>query len=260
MDLAELPNAPFRRHPWEVARARFFQRLVQEQVATGRHAISVLDVGAGDGYLATGLLATLPTASRVVCSDVNYTPAQLDALRHTAPAGLTFSREVPAERFDAILLLDVLEHVPDDHAFLNDLVENRLTPAGFVLASVPAWQPLFTQHDVALGHYRRYSPAALQALIASTRLVPVQQGGLFHSLLLPRGLSKLVEIAKGIRHAPDREVRATGETDAGKWGGGRVTSSIVDFALRLDNGVSRVAAAAGAAVPGLSTWVLARVT
>ncbi|HEX2878922.1 MAG TPA: methyltransferase domain-containing protein [Polyangiaceae bacterium] len=259
MDLAEIPNAPFRRHPWEVARARFFQRLMRDRVASGARAITVLDVGAGDGYLAAGLLATLPQESRVVCSDLNYTEIQLDTLRSTAPSGLTFSRDVPAERFDAIMLLDVLEHVPDDHAFLNDLVENRLTPGGFVLASVPAWQPLFTRHDVALGHYRRYSPAALQTLIASTRLVSVLQGGLFHSLLLPRTLSKLAEVAKGIRHAPDREVRATGETDAGRWNAGRVASGIVDFALRLDNGVSQVAAAAGASVPGLSTWVLARV-
>jgi 2-polyprenyl-3-methyl-5-hydroxy-6-metoxy-1,4-benzoquinol methylase len=260
MDLAEIPNAPFRRHPWELARARFFQRLVNERIATEGRTLSVLDVGAGDGYLAGGLLTTLPAGSRVVCSDLNYTEVQLDALRSSAPSGLTFSRDVPAERFDAILLLDVLEHVADDRSFLNELVENRLMPGGFVLASVPAWQPLFTRHDVALGHYRRYSTAALQALIASTRLTPVLQGGLFHSLLLPRALSKLAEIAKGIHHAPDREVCATGETDAGRWNAGRVASGVVDFALRVDNGVSRVAAAAGASVPGLSTWVLARVT
>jgi SAM-dependent methyltransferase len=242
-----------------VARARFFQRLVHERIATGARALSVLDVGAGDGYLAGGLLGSLPAGSRVVCSDVNYTETQLTALRSNAPSGLSFAREVPAERFDAILLLDVLEHVPDDRALLNELVENSLAPGGFVLASVPAWQPLFTRHDVALGHYRRYAPAALQTLIASTRLVSVLQGGLFHSLLLPRTLSKLAEVARGIRHAPDREVRATGETDAGRWSAGRAASGIVDFALRLDNGVSRVAAAAGASVPGLSTWVLARV-
>ena len=50
----------------------------------------------------------------------------------------------------------------------------------------PAWQPLFTQHDVALRHFRRYAPDQGARLLETGGLEIVRKGGLFHSLLLPR--------------------------------------------------------------------------
>ena len=46
MDLHELPDRPFQRHPWEVARARFFCAMLGRRVAMDR-PLRILDVGAG---------------------------------------------------------------------------------------------------------------------------------------------------------------------------------------------------------------------
>ncbi len=68
----------------------------------------------------------------------------------------------PSDSFDLITCLDVIEHVPDDRAALREL--RRVSkPGGWLLATVPAYQALWSYHDVANHHYRRYERATLRA-------------------------------------------------------------------------------------------------
>jgi SAM-dependent methyltransferase len=256
MDLRERPQHLIARHPWETARAAFFCTVVRGAHDRGR-PLRVLDVGAGDGFVASSLLEQLPAGSTIECHDANYSDDVLRQLQAEAPA-LTFRRQPPEGRFDLIVLLDVLEHVPDDVQFLSRFVSTLLAPDGKVLISTPAYMSLFTQHDVALGHYRRYDAAGLQALIAAAGLVAISSGGLFHSLLLPRLATKLLELAHGVRSAPAPEsLGVHAATDLGRWRGGKLTTALVDAALALDTRGSRLAAELGVRVPGLSQWALA---
>jgi SAM-dependent methyltransferase len=253
MDLREASGGAGRRHPWEAARAAFFRRVLADAGAlAGPRA--VLDVGAGDGYLAAGLLDVLPPGSTVTCLDPNYTDEDLRANAAAARPGLTFVREVPASRFDLLLLLDVIEHVPDDREFLGGFLAQSLAPGGLVLVSVPAWQGLFSAHDTALKHYRRYSPAACRALLADEGLAPIRAGGLFHSLIAPR----VLELAR------EGALRLFGRTPApppnlGEWRGGTLLTAAVGRALALDNALSHALARRGWSLPGLSVWALCRV-
>ena len=254
MDLIELPGQPFPRHPWELARARFFCDVVLDGNLSVKR---VLDVGSGDGFLARQLLRRLRGHSRVVCFDVNYSDAFL-----TNPPGpfdpqLTFTATRPEGTFDLLLLLDVAEHVPDDRSFLSDLVTRNLSHGGHLLISVPAHMALFTRHDLRLRHYRRYTPESLRSLVVASGLAPLRSGGLFHSLVLPRGAQKLAEIARGIRSRPDLDSALSGESDAASWTAGRVPTALMNGALRVDNAVSKAAARLGVNLPGLSTWMLA---
>src|SRR6516165_7618622 len=121
MDLREIPGTTFHRHPWEIARAEFFQRILADAglLAAPR---AVLDVGAGDGYLARRLLEALPPGSTILCLDAHYSDDDLARLADPPAAGLGFSRELPPRRFDVILMLDVIEHVADDRAFVARFV------------------------------------------------------------------------------------------------------------------------------------------
>jgi hypothetical protein len=65
-----------------------------------------------------------------------------------------------AYRADFVTLLDVLEHQENDREFLSDLVE-KMAPGTTLLMTVPALQNLWSQWDVALGHFRRYEKATL---------------------------------------------------------------------------------------------------
>ncbi len=255
MEASEGPGAAFRRHPWEIARARFFGKLVAQAFPAPR-PVRVLDVGARagerDGYLGRSLLGGIPAGSSVTCVDPHSTDAELERFASPPTPGLAFTRARPGGRFDVILLLDVIERVADDRAFLAELIERSLDPNGAVVVSVPAWDLLYGRQDLALKHFRRYQPADCRALLQAAGLRIVHDGGLFHSLLLPRILQRIAEATLGPLRRGDNGAAAS----LGPWRGGQLLSSALTLALDVDTGLSRRLALAGRGLPGLSYWAL----
>jgi len=66
--------------------------------------------------------------------------------------------------FDVVTLFDVLEHLRDDSRALSE-VRRVLRPGGALVLSVPAYQRLWSAHDEALHHFRRYEYRGLQQLM-----------------------------------------------------------------------------------------------
>jgi SAM-dependent methyltransferase len=252
MDLKERHAARGRRHPWETARARHFLGVLR-----GSNARRVLDVGAGDGFFAQALAER--SGASVVCFDTNYTDGHLAELAASEPR-LRFVRAEPDESFDLILLLDVVEHVADPHALVRSLVARRLAPGGQVLVSVPAWGNLYTRHDVALGHYRRYTPRGLRALLEDAGLALVAAGDLFHSLLAVRAAEKLGELARGLRSRPHQA--GFGEADekigVSDWRAPAPVTAAIEACLAVDARIGGALQRGGWRLPGLSTWALCR--
>jgi SAM-dependent methyltransferase len=242
VDLAERgENA--RRHPWETERSRFFRSLIAHHVGD-RPPRRILDIGAGDGWFAGELSQVMTDSSGIVCWDVNYRSADLQA---DLPPGVVRTADEPAGTFDLALLLDVVEHISDDAAFLDSSVLPHLTPESLVVVSVPAYQGLFSSHDEALAHHRRYSPARLRALLAP-RFEILARGGLFASLLPLRAAAVVRERLAG---PPESH-------GIGGWNAGGGTTRAVSAVLAADAGVGRWLAHRGVATPGLSTWAVCR--
>jgi hypothetical protein len=248
MDLIERPDNVVRRHPWEVARVRFFIGLVERlDLTTGTG--SWLDVGAGDAWLAQQLRAVLPAGDRLACWDVHY-PMQRPPDELGAIPGIEFSATRPVGVFGGILMLDVIEHVEDDLAFVRDVVSESLAPDGWVLVSVPAYQSLFSSHDRALKHFRRYSPREIRAVLQSSGLAVVVRGGLFHGLLPVRSAQVLRERFRPPTATP---------TGIGAWGGGARLTKAVTAVLDAETRISlAMATSRFPPLPGLSTWALCR--
>jgi SAM-dependent methyltransferase len=250
MDLKERNGAGARRHPWETVRFDFFSRLVRESVGDGA-GLSILDVGAGDAWFASRLLAGLAGSARITCWDSGYSDEVSSDLRHDVAGpgdGVDLVAERPAETFDLVLFLDVLEHVADDRSFLAEIVEHNLAPGARALISVPAWPALYTSHDERLQHHRRYRPREGLALVASAGLDVVLRGGLFPSLLPVRAAGALRERWLGPRLDPESSSLA--------WDHGAAVSWAVEAALQIDARASRWLARRGAGVTGLSWWAL----
>jgi len=257
MDLRELPTDDVRRHPWERARARFFCGVVRQHAPPGR-SLRVLDIGAGDGFVGAALQRVLPEGSDVTCYDPHYTAEHLT--RFSAACGaVRFTAARPSERFDVVLLLDVIEHVPDDVGLLRDVAEGLLVPDGVVVVSVPAHMQLYSRHDVVLGHFRRYEASGLRSALVRAGLQPCVLAGLFHGLLAPRGDMKLGELLRGehSRPPPPGPQEEHAETMVASWRHGALVTRLVGGALAVDNLASRLLARAGVQVPGTSLWAVA---
>jgi len=63
--------------------------------------------------------------------------------------------------YDSIVMVNVLEHIEDDSAALQGLWRH-LNPGGHLLLYVPAMPFLYSRHDQAIGHYRRYTQQVLK--------------------------------------------------------------------------------------------------
>jgi SAM-dependent methyltransferase len=101
----------------------------------------------------------------------------------------------PDDAFDLVTALDVIEHTPDDRITLREL--RRVTrPSGFAVVTVPAYQWLFSAHDVVNQHFRRYARRNLvdAALEAEWR---IERTSYFNFGLLP--LATAVRLAQRLR-------------------------------------------------------------
>jgi SAM-dependent methyltransferase len=87
--------------------------------------------------------------------------------------------------FDTILYMDVLEHIAEDRAELEQAAA-RLRPGGHLIVLAPAHQWLFTPFDAAIGHYRRYAKGTLRGVAPAglplVRLAYLDAAGMLASL------------------------------------------------------------------------------
>jgi SAM-dependent methyltransferase len=163
--LVEL-GAEIRRHPWWRARARLTLALLVQ--AGVRPPARVLDAGCGWGVTLDHLERG---GYRAVGLDISRRALQrLDRPgRRLIEADLTQELPDDAPRFDAVLALDVIEHLDDDRAAVERLAR-LAAPGGLVVVSVPALPELYSEFDAIQGHRRRYRPETLQAAFAGSDL------------------------------------------------------------------------------------------
>lgn len=256
MDLVEAKKVTDRRHPWELARAAFFNGEIAR--AAGGKPARVLDVGCGDTWFDRQLSLRLPKGSEIVGWDIALSDELLAVFSEGLPEGVSLTRDDPEGSFDVILCMDVIEHVPDDVALLTDLRTRFLRPGGHLLCTVPAWPSLFSDHDIALKHYRRYTPAMGVKALTAAGLTVLRKGGLFHGLAAIRRL----QVAKNGRVQPlDDPLSAPDSSEAiglAAWNAPESVTRMVAGALATEGLVSRLASSAGMEIPGLSWWALCR--
>ena len=131
------------------------------------------EVGAGTGTL-TGLLASRvkelhsfePSSNMFPVLESEFSGEKKVRLKNeffteTAQANQNF--------FDAIVYINVMEHIKDDFAEMK-LMEHSLKPSGYGVIFVPAIQALYSDFDRKLGHYRRYDKKRLRQIAKEANL------------------------------------------------------------------------------------------
>jgi trans-aconitate methyltransferase len=139
----------------------------------------ILDIGAGSGFFTRYLLRRTP-APFGTCVDTGYSD---DWDEMFCGKSLHFRRACEEVDANLVLFMDVLEHVDDDSALLAQYAAKVTSGARFLI-SVPAFQWLWSEHDVFLEHRRRYRMEDLVTAVAKAGLT-VLQSSYFFGLVLP---------------------------------------------------------------------------
>ena len=127
--------------------------------------LKILDVGCGPG----GTTKSFLKWGQVYGVDLS-THALKKALKKNISivinSNLT-SIPIKSKQFDVITALDVIEHIKEDSKVLLEF-KRILKDDGILIVTVPAFQFLWSEHDVAVSHERRYTSASLKRVFDET--------------------------------------------------------------------------------------------
>ncbi len=137
----------------------------------------VLDVGAGSGIFSRQLLDE-DICKSAVCVDPNYAVEKTEDYNGKK---IKFVTSVKNSCHTLVLMMDVLEHVIDDVALLRYYADS-MAAGGYIFITVPAFQFMWSGHDIFLEHYRRYTIKTIEAVVEKAGMTPIRSRYFFASL------------------------------------------------------------------------------
>lgn len=152
---------------WYYAGKRDFARDWLLKARPPQRTDRLLDCGAGTGRFAQEMEAHC----QVLVLDDHEEALKLLRTRFKPEQILNLAGDqvpLPDGSLEYVTALDVLEHTPDDQAVVRGF-HRLLKPGGIALVTVPASMALWSDWDVVLHHYRRYSRPQLRALFPDDR-------------------------------------------------------------------------------------------
>jgi SAM-dependent methyltransferase len=151
------------RHWWHAERRRILDRELRRFPRPGR----ALDIGAAGGGNCRVLQARGWSA---VAADFSEEATRI-ARERGLEAVQADARDLPFPDgdFDLVVALDVLEHIEEDDLAAAE-IRRVLRPGGMAFVAVPCDMALWSAHDVALGHVRRYTRESLRTVLEGSGL------------------------------------------------------------------------------------------
>lgn len=169
--------------------------IVDKQLAklsNGKKGLKILNVGCGTG----GTIPTLEKYGKVINIDIS--PEALKFLKMRGHTGtLIKDHRLPFKdsEFDLVIALDVLEHIEQDQLALNEW-GRILKKNGKVFITVPAYKFLWSGHDTALHHHRRYTRNRLDRDLAKASFKKLKNSYMItFSLILVVGFRFLYKLS-----------------------------------------------------------------
>lgn len=206
-----------------VSRRDVIKRLIRDEA----RASAVLEIGCASGVL----IEELKQSGFASISGVDVSEAAIEACHKKGikEALLIDGTHLPYPdgRFEVLITSDVLEHIEDDGGALREWAR-VLKPGGKMILLVPAWQFLWSDHDLANKHFRRYGRGELVSKIkaAGFEVARVSYWNfiLFVPIVIFRAMLKL--LPKGKQKT---------ETEGNLYGGSAVTNAILRSILMIEN-------------------------
>ena len=170
---------------WHKAKIQLISILLNKVKSDKR--VKILNVGAGIG----DELPVVHKAGDLYVIDID--PNALELI----PQEFVFEKKVcdachmsyPDSFFDSVAAFDVLEHIENDIDLINEIYR-VLKPGGFFVFTVPAFNFLFSSHDRALKHFRRYDKRTIKNRLSMFKYIEL--GYWVFSLFLPVAVQRLL--------------------------------------------------------------------
>lgn len=166
----------YARHWWWRSREREILRQLKLHMGQPDGSRSILDVGCGDGLFFDRLSQFGSVTGVEGDPETLSENGKWKDHIHVRMFDHTFD---PGEEYDAILMLDILEHMPNPQAALHH-ARDLLKPDGILIATVPAFMSLWTSHDDLNHHVIRYRSENFCPLIARSGFEIRKSHYLFH--------------------------------------------------------------------------------
>lgn len=197
---------------------------------------TILEIGCSSGYMLQKIQQFIPHAT-LIGSDVVYKPLLELSKKLTIPL-LRFDIlqcPLPDNCIDAIILLNVLEHIEDDTTTLKQIYR-ILKPNGVLILEVPAGPHLYDAHDKICMHFRRYTLTKLCKLI-SAQGFKISNCSHLGTFIYPAFfLAKLWN--KRLLSKPDIEQRQLMEKKIRQTSKNKLLSGLMDLELMLGKWIS----------------------
>lgn len=256
MDIKELLKSSAKydsipRHPWELARAEIITTMIQKL----SFAQNIYDIGSGDAFL-INYLSKHFSSSHFIGIDSNYTSdilVQLNKVINNQQIAIYSSLheafQSTGKKADMVLMLDVLEHIEDEDKLFSSLKQaNILKKETVFVITVPAFNMLFSAHDLWLGHYRRYDRSMLVNIAKRHNFRLIESGYFFFSLVL----SRLIAAFKERIIKPD----INNIKGVSNWKANKIKDACSKWFLLADYHIGNTFKKAGIPLPGLSCYMI----
>jgi hypothetical protein len=207
----------------------------------------IVDIGGGDAYIINEIFKH-NLASEYVTIDTAYTPEIISQLKsnyventiHYVQNLADYFKFLPTEDNVLFLCMDVLEHLENE----DDILQYLTLKNNYFLFAVPAFQSVFSNHDILLGHYRRYNLRQLEMVLTKNQFQILNNGYYFSSLLLVRWIESIFNKNK--------------KASIDNWTGTTFKSKLFVGILQLDFVVSQVLQKIGIKIYGLSCYCICK--
>lgn len=168
-------------HWWYRGR-RSLVRDALDRFAPGARPLQVLDLACATG----GSMRFLSDYGTIRGIDISEETIRLCAGRgiDTIVRGNALSLPFADGSYDAVLALDAFEHFEDDVEAMQE-VFRVMRPGGLLIATVPAFMSLWSPHDVAYHHFRRYRKPQLRGRLEQAGFTTLRMSYSSMALFLP---------------------------------------------------------------------------
>ena len=182
-------------HWWHQARLKILENILKNYVTAN---LKILNIGSCTGETSL-MLNRFGKVTSLEYDEETYNYLSINK-KINAVRGDAQKLDFKNDQFDLICCFDVLEHIEDDSQALRE-IRRCLKLNGLLFLSVPSYKFLWSNHDVQMHHYRRYSSREICSLIINAKLNIVRSSYFNIFLLVPiiifRSIKKLFKIKSG---------------------------------------------------------------